>query len=214
MILKSTGISGRCQTTAVVPHGSHGLQLSSINVPPNSAEYSPEFVDAITHNGTVVTVPAQASLEDFVQFLNTINHATNRVFEVYFVYSESLFEMYVKQYAVTLSTEFAAYIGTSTVNFAANVVYDSVWNLEAKDPVLEYCVEVVGPFDGAFEDGDSTSIVGYVEQSRGACKDPYRFTFTETVHNITVRVKYRLKSDSKLKTCISPSGWAVTFLLR
>ena len=214
MILKSVGTSGRCQTTAVVPHGSQGLQLSSINVPPNSAEYSPEFVDGISHNGIDVTIPAQASLEDLVQFLNSINHNSNKVIDVYFVYGESLFEMYVLQYAVNISNDFAAYIGTSTANFAANSLYDTVWNLEAKDPVLEYCVEVVGPFEGVFEGGDSTSVVGYVEKSRGPCNDAHLFNFTGSVHTITVGVKYRLKSGPELKPCISPTGWAVTFKLR
>ena len=212
MILKAVGTAGRCQVSTAVTHGAQGLSLSSINVPPNSAEYSPEFVDAITHNGVAVTIPAQASLEDFVQFLNSITHNSTKVLDVYFVYTESLFEMYAK-YAVTLSTEFAAYLGTTTVNFAANDIYDTVWNLEAKDPVAEYYVEAIASFDGVIEEGETTAIVGYVQTSRGICKDDYLFRFQDTVHTITVRVKYRLKTGER-RTCVSPSTWSVTFRLR
>ena len=212
MILKATGLAGRCQLSTAITHGAQGLSLSSINVPPNSAEYSPEFVDAITHNGVVVTIPAQASLEDFVQFLNSITHNSTKVIDVYFVYTEALFEMYAK-YAITLSTEFAAYIGTTTVNFAANDIYDKVWNLEAKDPVAEYYVEASASIDGVIEEGEPTATVGYVQTSRGTCKDDYLFRFKDTVHTITVLVKYRLKTGER-RTCVSPSGWSVTFKLR
>lgn len=213
MILKATGTAGRCQQTVAITHGAQGLSLSSINLPPNSAEYSPEFVEAIEHNGVKVTIPAQASLEDLISFLNAIKHNTDRVLDVYFVYNERLLEMYVLQYAVILSPQFAAYLGTATVNFAANAVYDSVWNLEAKDPVAEYYVEASAFFDGVVEDGQHTSVVGYVETSRGTCKDDYLFRFKETAHSITVRLKYRLKTGER-RTCVSPSTWSVTFRLR
>ena len=212
MILKASGTAGPCQLETRITHGAQGLSLSSINVPPNSAEYSPEFVDAITHNGVVVTIPAQASLEDFVQFLNSITHNSTKVVDVYFVYSESLFEMYAK-YAITLSSDFAAYLGTTTVNFAANDIYDTVWNVEAKDPVDEYFVEAIASIDGVIEEGETTRTLGYVQSSRGTCKDDFLFRFKETTHSVVIRVKYRLKTGEK-RTCVSPSAWSVTLKLR
>ena len=215
MILKVSEGEGPCQATVGVPYGATGIELTSINVPSNAAEFSAEFIAGITHSTNVaVTIPAQASLEDLVGFLNSIVDANaDKVVDVFFVYNEALFEMYAKT-AIVLSEDFAAYIQSTNLNLAANSVFDAVWNLEEKNPVSEYFVEVIAPITGAFVNGEHTLTVGYVDSSRGACKDGYLFRFKDTVHNIRVRVRYRLKSGAE-KDAVAPanSRWTVTFRL-
>ena len=214
MILKVSEGEGPCRATVAVPYGATGIELTSINVPSNAAEFSVEFIAGITHNATAVTIPAQASLEDLVGFLNSIvDGNADKVVDVFFVYNEALFEMFAKT-AIVLSEDFAAYIQSTNVNLAANSVFDAVWNLEEKNPVSEYFVEVIAPITGAFVNGEHTLTVGYVDSPRGACKDGYLFRFEDTVHHIRVRVKYRLKSGAE-KDAVAPanSRWAVTFRL-
>ena len=214
MILKVSEAGGKCQATVSVPYGATGIELTAMNVPPNSAEFSQEFVAGITHNAVAVTIPAQASLEDLIGFLNSIVDVNaDKVLDSFFVYNEALFELYPKT-ALVLSEDFAAYIQSTSLNLAANSVFDAVWNLDAKNPVSEYFVEVTAPISGVFLKGQHTSIVGYVDSSIGACLSPYMFRFNDTVHSVRVRVRYRLKSGEE-KDAVAPanSRWAVTFRL-
>lgn len=199
-----------CRTTVPVPFSARGLELLSINLPPNAGEFSQIFENAITVNGFVVTVPAQGSIDDMIDYLNNID-TPNRALFVYLHDNE--LEICSGQYAVVFSTDFKAFLGISSVNLAANDCVNVTLHLEKMNPVSEYAVEVSAPIQGVFYENAYTDIVGFVDGPKGKPLDNHFFKFESTPASIRVSVYYRKKADGKLliAACDSADRWSVSF---
>ena len=196
MILKlsSSGndTSLMCRATVKVPFGAIGIQLLSINLPDNSGEFSPEFTGAILSNGFNVTVPAQGSLEDFVEYLNGID-TPNRTLFVYLHDNE--LEICSGEYAIVFSAAFANYLNLASVNLAANDCANVTIHREKMNPVSEYVVECGAPIQGVY-DTKYTEVIGYVDGPKGKPEDfffrfrpVFFFTFENTPKKIALRAK-------------------------
>lgn len=216
MLLKiSESGSGVCRANVIVPQGAKGVQLMSINLPLDCAEFSPAFVAGITDVSTAeeYNIPACASLGALVDFINTFEIGGVRMLAAYRTFADN-WEIWNEAggKTITFSDEFASYFrfdyfptleegdGVDTQNH----------NL---DPVVEYIVEVSAPIKGVFTD-DFTDAIGFVDTPSGKPQDDYFFEFDEPCHRMSVVVKYRLKDGTiRFATCPEGERWSVTLKL-
>ena len=144
-------------------------------------------------------------------FLNGLK-APDRVFECWYNSNTNDLELLAVSYAtVTLSQEFVDYFQFPSTTLTS---FDSGRIFTSSNPVHEYVVEVDASQDGACENGVFTQAIGYVNGPVGKPYDSYPFFMQESVNNVHLRVKYRLKTG-ELVTCVCPDDemWSVCLKL-
>ena len=138
--------------------------------------------------------------------------APDRVFECWYNATTNDLELVTVSYAtVTLSAEFVEYFQFPSTTLTT---FDSGRIFESNNPVHEYVVEVDGSQDGACENGEFTTAIGYVDGPTGKPYESYEFIMKESYRSVTVRVKYRLKTGELINcSCADDQMWSVCLKL-
>ena len=200
-----------CQTHVPIPRGYRTISLDSISLPDNCAQRFPEFIGAVVVNGQTFDIPVRKSIDDLVSFLNSLL-APDRVFECWYNENTKDLELVTVAYnTVTLSQEFVDYFQFPSTTLTT---FDSGRIFAKSNPVHEYVVEVDASQDGVCEDGEFTSVIGYVNGPKGKPYNYHAFLMKEEPRSVTVRVKYRLKTG-ELVTCLCDTDqmWSVCLKL-
>ena len=200
MIVKvnqSGDVSNLCRAHVNIPRGYRTIELMSINLPDSTTLRFPAFAGAFVVNGQTLDLVQQNSISDLVTFLNGLQ-APDRVFECWYNSATNDLELVTVTYAtVTLSQAFVDYFQFPSTTLT---LFDSGRIFEYTNPVHEYVVEVDASQNGASENGVFTQAIGYVADYKGKPYDSYAFVMKDSITNVHVRVKYRLKVGG-LYTC-------------